>query len=219
MDEPLLRKVPDSDIIYRLRLAQNAKMPGVIMLHGLGGDENSMWILEHALPKGGLVIAPRAPFASAGGGYSWVEGEIHNWPALNDFQPAINIIDSLLNHLQETNDLKREHLLWLGFSQGAAFALAMANHSSVSPAGVIIAAGFLPDGDLSDLDGLPIFWGHGSRDEWIPISRAQSDVQRLRGHGAEVHFCQAEVGHKMGMECLRGLDLWLRGHLAIASAE
>jgi len=219
MDEPLLKQLPNDGIIYRLRLPQKVEMPGVIMLHGLGGDEKSMWVLEHALPKGGLVIAPRALFSSAGGGFSWVEGQIHGWPTLNDFQPAIEAMDSLLNHIQETNDLKQEHLLWMGFSQGAALALAMANHSSVLPAGVIVAAGFLPAGDLGDLSGLSVFWGHGSLDEWIPLSKAQRDVQRLQDQGAEVHFCQAEVGHKMGMECLRGLKFWLRRHIAVFSKE
>ena len=43
----------------------------MILLHGLGGNEDVMWVLETALPPGGLVAAPRGTFPSVAGGYSW----------------------------------------------------------------------------------------------------------------------------------------------------
>jgi predicted esterase len=82
------------------------------------------------------------------------------------------------------------------------------------PAGIIALAGFLPEGDLSKLAGIPIYWGHGSRDEFVPVQRAEKDVQRLSSVNNDVEFCQADVGHKLGVECARGLKEWFSRHFS-----
>lgn len=210
MDEPLLGEVPENGMIYRFLPAQRPETPATIMLHGLSGDENSMWVLQHALPAAGLIVAPRGVFPLSEGGFSWIDGPIQGWPTAPQFMPALGALEALFRHLQAEGNLKRERVLWMGFSQGAALAFCAANHSPMMSAGVIAAAGFLPEGEFRGLKGLPVFWGHGSLDAWIPISRAEQDTQRLREVGARVHFCQAEAGHKMGVECLQGLRLWFR---------
>jgi hypothetical protein len=45
----------------------------MLLIHGLTGDENSMWIFARNLSAEYWMIAPRAPHASqmAQGGYSW----------------------------------------------------------------------------------------------------------------------------------------------------
>ena len=45
----------------------------MILIHGLTGDENSMWVFARNLPPEYWMAAPRAPHASqmAQGGYSW----------------------------------------------------------------------------------------------------------------------------------------------------
>jgi predicted esterase len=82
------------------------------------------------------------------------------------------------------------------------------------PKAIIAAAGFLPKGDFTDLRGLPIFWGHGTRDEWIPIEKARGDAMILRDFKADIRFCETDVGHKLGLECLDGLDGWIEDVLS-----
>src|SRR5512135_2672822 len=66
-------------LVYRVR-SGSINSPLIIMIHGLGGDENVMWIFERALPDQATAIAPRAPLwiepdtphaEEASGGYSW----------------------------------------------------------------------------------------------------------------------------------------------------
>ena len=57
--------------------------------------------------------------------------------------------------------------------------------------------------------GLFLFWGHGSKDEWIPIEQARSDAILLRDFGADIRFCETNVGHKLSMECIDGLRNWM----------
>ncbi len=61
----------------------------IVMLHGLSGDENVMWIFDHALPRSATVIAPRALYASELGGYSWARSVVRDDLDDVDFQEAI----------------------------------------------------------------------------------------------------------------------------------
>jgi predicted esterase len=126
---------------------------------------------------------------------------------------AEGILD-LVSRLRKDAQLPDQPLVMMGFSQGAALAFVAAHLSKKlslrNVDGVIALAGFLPTGDLGRLDGVSVFWGHGTRDEQIPIKTAYSGIRRLEALGAQVAFCEADVEHKLGVECLRGLRQWMQ---------
>ena len=179
------------------------------MLHGLGGDENAMWALESALPQNGLVVAPRAPHAQAQGGYLW-NPSIHSLPpVVSEFAEGVGLLEGLLEYLEEKHEFRRERMILMGFSNGTAMSFATAmTPISPPPAGIVAISGHLPDGDLSPLNGIPVYWGHGTRDAFISIDVAKSDAERLRQKAVPITFCEADVGHKLGAECLKGLRSW-----------
>jgi phospholipase/carboxylesterase len=96
----------------------------------------------------------------------------------------------------------------MGFSQGAALAFAATFLGRLQPAGIVSLAGFLPQGELKNVKDLPIYWGHGISDTLVPIERAREAVLMLKRAGADVVLCEAGVGHKVGLECTRGLKEW-----------
>jgi phospholipase/carboxylesterase len=214
VSEPELMHSTRSGLVYRYLNENSKHAPFVILLHGLGGDENSMWVLESSLPKDGVKVAPRALFKMIGDGYSWVEPHLQGWPTAIDFEPAVNALKNLVDELEIEIGLKRKELILMGFSQGAALAFTAASDPQMRPRAVIAAAAFLPKGDFTNLRGVPIFWGHGSRDEWIPIERARSEAMLLKELGAQLQFCESDVEHKLGLECLNGLSDWLEGLFA-----
>jgi phospholipase/carboxylesterase len=93
----------------------------------------------------------------------------------------------------------------------AAVALGM-----LHPAALISLAGYLPEGDVNLLRGSRVFWGHGLRDDLVPITRAREDVAKLRSVGSDVHYCETDIGHKLGVECARGLNLWLSEQFSLS---
>ena len=102
-------------------------------------------------------------------------------------------------------------LVLAGFSQGAALALSATALGILQPDAVVALAGILPLGDLTGLHSVPIFWAHGKRDLVVPVERARRDIERLRQAGASLTYCEADVGHKLGAECFRGLRQWFAG--------
>jgi phospholipase/carboxylesterase len=207
MDDPRLSG-GDGVLIYRWREAMEADDPAVMLLHGRTGDETVMWVVAEALPSRGLMVAPRAPFVSTNGGYSWEEPPPTGKATFEGFEPSVSALEALLDRLEDERGLDRRRLILVGFSQGTALAFAVARDERTRPQGIVALAGFLPDGNVGHLRDVPIFWGHGTLDTKVPIERARADVERLRRVGTSVQFCEAEVEHRVGVECMRGLRQW-----------
>ena len=77
-----------------------------------------------------------------------------------------------------------------------------------------ILAGFAPEGAELILapghfNGKKIFVAHGTKDERVPLEQARRSVHLLEGAGAQVVYCESEVGHKLSAQCLKALDAYL----------
>ncbi|HEY46002.1 MAG: hypothetical protein AMJ88_09925 [Anaerolineae bacterium SM23_ 63] len=216
MTEPKVIPGQAGGLVYLLRVGVDPEVPPVIMLHGKGGDEKVMWVLEGVLPKGGIVASPRGPYRLPEGGYQWKESTKGEWPSITDFARAGEALLRMVDDLERRFGLDRNRLVFMGFSQGAALAFTGAALGMLHPAALVSLAGYLPEGEINLLHGSQVFWGHGLRDDLVPIERARDDVARLRSVGAEVHYCEADIGHKLGVECARGLDIWLSEQFSLS---
>ena len=193
----------------RWREGDDPRAPLIVLLHGLTGDENVMWIFEPAFPASARLLALRAPFARPGGGFSWIDPEHGPMPDIPAFADAAHAIaDAAAETLRGEPD---RSLVLAGFSQGAALALSAAALGILHPDAVVALAGILPPGDLTRLPSVPIFWAHGKKDVVVPVERARRDVERLRQAGASLTYCEADTGHKLGAECFQGLRQWFAG--------
>ncbi len=200
MDETQLLQTAGG-LTYRL---QDGAGPGapIILLHGLTGDETVMWTFRPALPSKRMVAAPRAPFACADGGYGWADPAATGLPA---YESASRLLGDLVIEIHKGRPIL------VGFSQGAGMAFAASALQALDPIAIVALSGFLPAVDPHALRGRKVFWAHGLRDERVPIERARGDVARLRSAGVSVEFCESDVGHKVSIDCLRGLKAWLSG--------
>ncbi len=205
------------DWVIRVREpAGKGPHPVLLLLHGWTGDENSMWIFTSRLPNDFYLIAPRGQYFSPLGGYSWQTNREKPWPSIDEFRPSV---DALLKLLTPANfpsgDFSKFRLA--GFSQGAALVYAF---GLLQPQRVISFAGlsgFFPDGagelvKIKPLQGKPAFVAHGTLDDLVPIDRARQAVVMLEEAGAQVTFCEDNVGHKLSAACFRGLESFLKSN-------
>jgi phospholipase/carboxylesterase len=185
----------------------------MLLNHGWTGNETSMWVFTSKLPRDVLMIAPRAPFKSPLGGYSWVEHKSGEWPWLGDFRHAIDAILGLLSLLPGHFNADFSRVDLVGFSQGGAlsYALALLHPDRVDR--VAGLASFMPERceqllDEEPLAGKSVFVGHGTQDQLVPIERARKSVQQLQQAGADVSYCETDVGHKLGADCFNALQVF-----------
>jgi len=212
---------------FRYRLAKKKPSRVLLLLHGWTGDERSMWQFTRNLPMDYLIIAPRAPYPALAdkGGYSWREIKPGTWgsPTLAELEFSADKLLSLVDALAR-NDAgfgldsdKRAFVGFdtIGFSQGGALALTLAVLYPKRVNNIGVLSGFVPPGvdallRPALLDGMRFFWAHGTKDEMIPFQRGVDAIKILKNAGADIHLCQAEIGHKVSKNCRDALKDFLR---------
>jgi len=207
----------------RIRPAETTNPRLLVMIHGLTGDENSMWVFARRFSPNYWIIAPRAPHPANPQGFSWRPNPLSidearanqtNRPGLDALRISAEALIKLIDEYAASVKVEADVFDAIGFSQGAAMVnvLGMLYPSRVRKMGVL--AGFVPSG-LDDyvsrrvLAGKHVFVAHGTQDEMVPIGRARASIQLLEQAGASITYCEDEVGHKLSSNCLRALEAYL----------
>ncbi len=207
-------EVQRAGLVHRVRRGSGGgPHPTIVMLHGRSGSEEVMWIFARTLPKGWLLVAPRAIAEDPRGGYSWRIREKEEWPTLAAFDVPVGAIVDFIDALPELYNADRENVYLMGFSQGAAASYAVAMQYPELIQGIAGLVGFLPMdcGDLAaaePLEGMPIFMAVGKRDESIPYERSLGCAQTLNLAGAELDYHEYDMGHRLNTEAMRALKQW-----------
>ncbi|CAG0927854.1 Carboxylesterase 2 [Thermoflexales bacterium] len=222
MDASIEVGVSETGLTYRFRRGRSHGLL-IIMLHGLSGDENAMWIFDRALPREATVIAPRALYASEWGGYSWARSVVRNELDLVDYTAALAAVQSFIREAIHLYEADLQQVISLGFSQGAALSYALALAQPELVRGVIALAGFLP-GETRLREAGPSVHApaaergraepryliiHGTRDEAVPIDRARQARAILESRGASVEYHEHPVGHKVSAQGLKEIARWI----------
>ena len=208
---------------WTMRVRHSTQEPArfMLLLHGWTGNENSMWVFAHKFPENMWIAAPRAPHQADEGGYSWralqpgtlrhAQDSAWGLPTLSDLKPAADNLIRLADDVSASIGVDATQFDVAGFSQGGALTNALTLFYPQRIRKAVVLAGFMPGGvdDLIAqrvLDDKPFFVAHGTQDDLVPVERAQQSVELLKQAGAQVTFCEAEVGHKVSADCLQGLE-------------
>ena len=213
---------PDSQLIqfddWTLRVRPTAdQSPRLLLLiHGWTGDENSMWVFARDLPAYYWMVAPRAPFVTQPGGYSWRQNqtELIGNATIDMFVESAEALIKLVDAYLVSAKIEARVFDVVGFSQGALMSslLAFLYPERIHKTGIL--AGFVPSGldeliAKRTLAGKPFFVTHGTRDETVSIDRARASIEILERAGAQVTYCEDDVGHKVSITCLRAMREFL----------
>ena len=213
-----------NDWALRVRASQSASPRLLVLIHGWTGDENSMWIFTRGLSPDYWMIAPRAPHPAEPSGFSWrphqpitlrhAQGGAEGRPSLEMLMPAAEALIHLIDEYSASVRLDALQFDLMGFSQGAAMVNLMGMLYPHRVRRMVVLAGFVPAG-LNELvlkkplAGKNIFVAHGTQDQFVPIERARASIAVLEQAGAQVTYCEDEVGHKLSANCLRALENYL----------
>ena len=198
---------------WTLRVLPSAKPKRLLLLiHGYTGDENSMWVFAQGLSPHYQIIAPRAPHSAGSGGFTW--RPLHRLdfgnPSLDQLRPPAEALIRLVDAYQMSTGVDASVFDVMGFSQGAVMCnvLSFLFPHRIRKAGIL--AGFVPGGLEAlipdrPLEGKSFFVTHGTEDETVTIERARESIRLLEDAGAQVTFCEDDVGHKVSVRCLSAL--------------
>ena len=172
-----------------------------------------MWVFARNFPAHYWMIAPRAPYTSDLGGYSWrapFEAAEIGRPTLEQLREGADRLIRLVDEYAASAEIAAGTFDVMGFSQGAALCnvLNFLYPDRIGRTGIL--AGFVPEGLETlvpdrPLEGRKFFVAHGTRDETVNVERARASIALLEQAGANVTYCEDEVGHKVSVTCLRAL--------------
>lgn len=202
----------------------------VIWLHGLGASGHDF---EGLVPELGLVeqgvrfVLPHAPEqpVTINQGYvmpAWYDVVGLDLTARQDAEGIRRSAGRLVDLVEREigRGVPAERIVLAGFSQGGAVALHTALRYPRRLAGVLALSSYLPLADTvagemaAAQQGLPVFLGHGDRDEVIPLmvgARARAQLESL---GCVVDWHGYAMAHSVCLEEVADIRAWLTRRLA-----
>lgn len=193
----------------------------IVLLHGRGSDEADLMGLRDGLPRGAVLVAPRAPFEGArwgyGSGWAWYRFLGGAKPEPDSFEESQRALEELLGSLPSLLPVEPGPVVLGGFSQGGTMSLAYAlRHPGAVPM-VINFSGFLADhpsvaATPGTVDGTRFFWGHGRGDPAIPFERAGVGRAALSAAGAALEARDYDMGHWISPDELADAASWILEH-------
>jgi len=194
--------------------------PAVFLLHGRGADERDLLPITETLPEFLHVFSLRAP-NELDDGYRWYDidlddGDLHSsQPDPKTFDRCLARIFSFLDYACERYETDPQRLGLLGFSQGAALALAATIGKSDRISWTVALNGYLPKryasaDRLAAVDSTPVFLAAGRMDLVIPQERVKRAAARLRDAGLDVAYNTYPTGHGATDPEIEEVSDWIR---------
>jgi phospholipase/carboxylesterase len=196
--------------------------PLLLLLHGVGSNEEDLMGLAPALDPRFFIVSARAPITLGHRAYGWYHVQFTSTGHIIDFEEAEQSRKILLRFVDElirsyNIDARRVYLM--GFSQGCIMSLAAALTEPGKFAGVAGMSGRMPPGiddkiaPPNELNGLPILIVHGMYDSVISIELGRGIRDALEKLPVELTYREYPIGHHVSEESLNDVTTWLAGQL------
>ncbi|MEO1028746.1 MAG: DsbA family protein [Pseudomonadota bacterium] len=214
------------DITFRI-ISQNkntgVKPALIVGLHGYGHDERQMQTLVNVTPGGDYIyVSIRGLLPLAEGGYGWFstsESGPDHTPSNGKLGASVDRIAAALPVLVQELDTDPDKTFILGYSQGAAISLSLAQRHADLGAGFIAFAGALPPVTYASASKPPhsrarILIGYGTKDPIVRTKDIDRTVAELLGAGHKVELQTFNVPHVVSSTGRRAVASWIDDRLS-----
>jgi phospholipase/carboxylesterase len=193
--------------------------PLLILLHGVGSNEDDLFGLSPFLDPRFSVVSARAPFPYGYGGHAWFDVQFTPDGILFDEAQAGQAGQMLEAFIAEAKAAYgASQVFLLGFSQGAIMSAGVLLRSPALADGVVLMSGRVPAmSDAAEREALknkPVLITHGTFDEVLPVQLGREAHTLLAGLGFDVAYREFPMGHQVSEESLEAVDDWLAAHIA-----
>lgn len=197
----------------------NQKPPLLLLLHGLGADENDLFGLAPFMDERFFIVSPRAPNTLPYGGFAWFElifGPDGIGVSVKQFEQSRVMILQFIDELIAEHDLDPKRIFLCGFSQGAMMSLSAFLSEPKKFAAVVAMSGrampeMLPETENYDaLKDFPIFVTHGIYDPLLTIENGRATKEILSALPVDLEYKEYPMAHEISQESLQDVSNWLR---------
>ncbi len=195
--------------------------PLLVLLHGLGSNENDLFSFAPHLDGRYRILSVRAPRAYAYGGFAWFDILFDQALPRPNEQQLAEARQTLVSFLQEIKETYHPSRIYLaGFSQGAIMSYLTALTHPTLVSGVLAMSGYiiktpdLPSVAGEALRALPIFATHGVHDQVLPTFLGRTTHQYLLSLQLNVTYREYPMGHEVSPASFADCKHWLAQQVA-----
>lgn len=188
----------------------------LMLLHGIGGNEQSIASIASGADTRLTVVSVRAPLQMGPAAFGWYPTHFGpNGPVI-DGAEAEQGRKRLLDFIEDyrlKNEVRRLYLM--GFSQGSIMSVVAALSAPALVQGVVGFSGRFPKefepvvASPQALSKTAIWLGHGTEDQTLPIALGRAMSASLHTFGAKYSFTEFSGGHHVTPEMLSAGHRWL----------
>jgi phospholipase/carboxylesterase len=223
---PTTRPEPHGDWIERVvqqrRTEVGRRPPLLILLHGIGADENDLLPIAGELDPHLKVVSLRAP-RRYHTGYAWFQIDFGPsgglTPHVAEARETLADLVRWLESAPERHDTDPARTFVLGFSQGAMMALGVLRTAPELLAGVVALSGRSPEGlfearaSREAVARVPLLVAHGTRDDVLPIVEGRRTRDAFAPLSTDFTYREYPVGHGVGPAEVALVGQWLTARL------
>jgi phospholipase/carboxylesterase len=184
-------------------------LPTLLLLHGTGGNERDLLSVAEMIAPDASVLGVRGNILENGmprffrrlkEGVFDIEDLVFRTQELNDH----------LSEFAEQYKFDRNHIVAVGYSNGANIAASLLYNHANSLNGAILFHAMVPRQgvELPILHNVPVFIGAGKRDSLIAPDQTKELSAHLRQSGADVSEFWTEGGHELTREEVERAKEW-----------
>lgn len=203
----------------------------ILIMHGLGADGRDFLPIAEQMDLSSVgpvrFLFPNAPVipVTINGGYempAWYDilgADLVRREDEAGLRKSQAQIEELIAH-EKSRGIPANRIVVAGFSQGCAMALMVGLRHAEKLAGIVGMSGYLPLADKTAAErsaasqGVPIFLGHGTRDDVVVLPRAAASRDALKAMGYTVDWHDYPMAHSVCPQEISDLESWLQRVLA-----
>ena len=190
----------------------------VLLLHGVGANEQALVPVGRQLAGPALVLVVRAPVSLGPDAFGFYRVSFATGRPVYDpteEQHSRQLLVEFIKQARQRYGISARQVYLLGFSQGAILAYSVGLTHPESIGGVLAFSGRMLDearqqlAPLEQLRSVRFFVSHGAQDDTLPVAYARQAVAFLREQGLTPHYEAFEGGHDIPASSLAAAKRWL----------
>jgi predicted esterase len=186
------------DFVHVHRAPAAGSTRTLLLLHGTGGDERDLLPLAGMLDPSAGVLSPRGKVLEQGAPRFFrrlAEGVFD----LEDLRRRAGELADFITRAADTYHLHADHVVAVGFSNGANIASALLLLHPGVLGGAILFRGMVPivPEETPALKHTPVFLSNGRQDPLVSVAETERLVSLLKTAGADVTLAWQPAGHQL----------------------